>query len=407
MSKANKKLIFIIIIKTILYLTIYHNGDLLYRAIWVNMLKGHTLADSYFQLDNLLNIKWSIDYPPIYIYYLNLLKGFSKLFTDNMVSTLHINYIELWLMKLPSFIVDIAMTIFLYKKCSYNEAFLWIITPINIVMGAIFGQSDIIISSLLILNCYFMKNRNYNAIAIVSAIAICTKPQGLYFLVIDIIYILFEDIKFIYKIKTVLIGIITIWLIFLPFITYQRNILLPIKYYLTVMNRWGITSLGACNFWYGYSVIKGVIFGTNASMITNEQFVEKILLSIILIISCILYKKHKNIDLMVVFTLLSIYNFSLNQVCRYAYYGLVIYIMMHARKELNAEGSANMMTIQIIICILTLMNIAMLEIYNTKEMFLGVVLVMIVCTLMLQIMYFDFVIMYIKGKILKINEHQE
>lgn len=401
MNKINKKMAFIIVLKVLLYLVVYHNGDLLYRAIWVNMLKGHTLADSYFQLDNLLNIKWSIDYPPIYIYYLNLLKGFKTLFTDNMVSTLNLSYLEMWLMKLPSLITDVMMTLFLYKKCSHNEMFMWLVTPINIIMGAIFGQSDILIASLLILNCYFMKNRNYNAIAITSAIAICTKPQGLYFLVIDIIYIIFENTKIKNKILTIIVGASTIWIIFLPFIIHQGNILLPIKYYMTVMNRWGITSLDACNFWYGYAFLKGTITGNNASVITNEQFTEKVLLIIVILVSCILYKKHKNIDLMTVFTLLSIYNFSLNQIYRYAYYGLVIYIMMHARKELTPEGSANMMSLQIIICILTVMNITMLEIYNTQEMTIGRVLIMVICTLILQIMYIDFVIMCIKGKIVK------
>ncbi|MBR7063361.1 MAG: DUF2029 domain-containing protein [Clostridia bacterium] len=128
--------------------------------------------------------QYSLDYPPLYMYFLWFNALVAKIFriTDTAAFTL--------LVKLPSILADIALGWFMYvftrKKFSKNWTIfavaLWVLNPISILDSAAWGQVDSMLALLCVLMVYFIVKDKYELAALMLGLAIILKPQGFFML---------------------------------------------------------------------------------------------------------------------------------------------------------------------------------------------------------------------------------
>ncbi|MCL2577070.1 MAG: hypothetical protein FWE27_03355 [Defluviitaleaceae bacterium] len=203
---------------------------------------------------------YSPDYPPGYLYILALL---SKL--RRMTGLYGWHPIPQLIGMFPLFISDILSALGIYKlskhykpDCQYLGLILaavYLFSPPVIMDSALWGQTDTVLSAILIWSFYFLIKRREFLSAFLFTVALLTKPQAALFTPVYIFYIC--DCAFLATVKkeAVLIlrplaalatSIVLFFVICIPFAS-DGNPFYIIDLYLSTMTRYRMASLGAFN----------------------------------------------------------------------------------------------------------------------------------------------------------------
>ncbi len=203
-------------------------------------------------------LNWS-DYLPTYLY---------VLWFFGVVHNLIPQFPQIYLMKIPAVISDLAIGWIIYKlvreKRSAREALLaasfFIFSPFVIFNSSIWGQVDAVLSLILVGSVYFLVTNKEGPAFILLGLAFLFKPQALFFLPLYVLFISHNSRnsgRLISQEKSLLIpGIFnklilfvgTIFLVGLPFFMNDPFFGLP-KMINRSANTYEILSANAMNLW--------------------------------------------------------------------------------------------------------------------------------------------------------------
>jgi Gpi18-like mannosyltransferase len=191
-------------------------------------------------------VSWC-DYPPFNIY---IFWAFGSL--ANSVSTA---ISSAYVVKLAPTIFDIATSILVYmflrKQLSFKQSLIatvfYAFNPAIIFNVAVWGQFDAIYTFFLLLSVIFALKRKPEVSAVVLAVALLTKPQGIALLPLVAVLIFKKDgLKRLFT--SIISFIVTIFIVILPFewsnpVTFLGNI------YFGAYSGYEYTSINAFNLW--------------------------------------------------------------------------------------------------------------------------------------------------------------
>lgn len=292
--KINKSLVKYLLLLGLLIRVIFAltyngaNGDIeLYRA-WA---KG--ASNDFF---NVYNNVATLDYPPGYLYISFVIGKFINYF-----SFIPIEGFFLLLLKLPPIIADIITSIFIYKiarKYLSNEISiilmaLYLFNPAILVNSSIWGQTDSILTLILVIAIHFITIDKIAFSSFFFAIMLITKPQGVIFLPI-----LFMELIRRKSIKDVFIsgsvGLFTVIILSLPFSFSQDLLWLP-KLFLHDAGKYSYASLHAYNL---HSLLGGDLKAdTTKILFTNYKTIGLIFVPLVYLFCQFLYHKMKDIKM--------------------------------------------------------------------------------------------------------------
>ena len=162
------------------------------------------------------------------------------------------------LIKLPACLCDILSGVMIYKmgkekigeELSLAAAAIYLFSPATIVNSALWGQVDSVYTLLLITSLYFLINEKYYKSAAIFGLCITFKLQGIMFAPIYL-YVFIEKFikdKSVLKkfIISVLVGIGTILIVFLPF-TAKKGIFYIFELFKNTTGQYPYASLNAFN----------------------------------------------------------------------------------------------------------------------------------------------------------------
>lgn len=243
---------------------------------------------------NLLSIysnNSSVDYPPVYLYVLFII---GKLASIPFMSKYYI-----LLLKLPSILVDIASSYFIYKIAKKYFSFevsellsiFYLFNPAILINSTIWGQADSFFTFLIILAVYFLSEDKIIQSSAFFAISVLMKPQGIIFLPLLLFwYIKQKNLKGF--LKSAASGIITALIILAPFSIAQNSITWIFELYMKEVLEYPYASDNAFNFYtlIGANKVKdsAVLF-----LFSYHTF-GMIFIVLITLLSGILYFKSKN-----------------------------------------------------------------------------------------------------------------
>lgn len=269
------------------------------HVFYVDMVHFHlqwiTHIDEYGLL-NMYSTGSTVDYPPIFVTLLSLIRKPIMFFYDA-------NYMYLFCLfiKLIPILVNLGFVYFLYKKVDRRLAFLWYINPAFIINSEMMGQTDTILVIIVIAMLYLLiKNKHLQA-TLMFAFGCLVKLQMFYYLPILIFYLVrLKDVK--KALRYFICGIGFGYMMWLPFCISNRDLLLPFKIYLGGFNKYKSYSMNAMN---PYIILNGRNY-ENAQLLG----IPVVVINYILIFACIafamiLLAKNKNINHL--FTLVSFY----------------------------------------------------------------------------------------------------
>lgn len=304
---------------------------------WVRQMQNMSYLEMYDKIDLIAeNPDIYINYPPIYPTYLylirNLFKPFGEINIETLASLAYEPVVQ-FLMKSFSIIGFIIAQVVLYKFVSVKSAVLWSINYPFWLMSFIWGQRDALFCFLIVMLLYTMEEHKVYAPSLIFALMCLLKPQGVYFIFILGVYLVTEPFKLKDKFLSLASGACLGIISFLPFMIYQKDILLPFKLYL------GVSKTG------------GMKFGCQAPnlywLFNHVQIPEKlasfsvVLLVIAMITSVLHYRKTKDISYTCFFYLFSILMYNVGQHERYILYSysILFYICFIKKKEVSENLS--------------------------------------------------------------------
>lgn len=207
---------------------------------WVERLKE--VGFSRFYNDQI----WT-NYTPGYLYILWLL-GFLKDFFQINTSFFYL------ILKVPSIISEIILSIFIYKIIA-KKSILWaiiatgliLLNPALIFNSSIWGQIDGLFTLILILSIYYFNYERYFLSSFMLGIGFLIKPQAILLLPIFALYFL-NNLRIKYLAKFIIIAPGVILLLSLPFFV-QQPFSGIVNLFLKMAGDYSATSLFAYNFW--------------------------------------------------------------------------------------------------------------------------------------------------------------
>lgn len=190
-------------------------GGLLLRLILAGPSMGYGNDIALFKYwastsaDDLLNtynvLGSNIDYPPGYVYILNLCGHLANLFSaqDSAFYTI--------IIKLPAILSDCGIGLLLYLFCKERTdanrtcffVMLWMFNPLSILDSAVWGQVDSVLALALVAALYFITKDRYVLSAVLFGVGVMLKPQAIIVLPILFFALLKNKRK---KIKTFLLS---------------------------------------------------------------------------------------------------------------------------------------------------------------------------------------------------------
>lgn len=323
-KKINILILLCILIRILITIFYYnYNDSLSVNLQWASLINQNGLFNIYNK--ELWHAGIDVDYPPLFLIWLKLISPLLSFAVNNSYDSL----VQV-LLKLFGLIFDLSIITFLYKKFSPNIALLWAINLAAFVNASMWGQVDCVFSFILILMFYYIKEDKPELVSILFAINCLLKPQGIYLFPVLLLYLVITNHKIQRKICSLLYGILTGIITFLPFMITNKNILLPFELYLNSSGKYHQFNCGASNFWVMLCRIeypKGLMDYFNYGLL------------FICIISLILiYKKTKDINIASAFYLFNIFMITLAQHRRYSFYAmtlcLVVYILNQHKQYL-------------------------------------------------------------------------
>lgn len=218
--------------RIMLYLTVILCAGFLVRTIIAVTFPGHpydiqafihwssaaarNLPDIYF--DPNIPPRFTLTYPPVYLYVLSFLGNLIHFF---LVES---NSILLIILKLPAIIADIITGYLLYrfskKHLSLSMSLfivgLYVFNPVIIFNSALWGQVDSFLTLFIMIGLLLIDAGRLPWASALFVLAILTKPQGVFVLPV-LLWELFQRKKVKDFLWSGLAGIITFGLVILPF----------------------------------------------------------------------------------------------------------------------------------------------------------------------------------------------
>lgn len=293
------------------------------------------ILENHFDLYNRLIVP-SVDYPPLIP---SLYAVFYKLIVHNVfLSFISIENLQNLALKMPGTIVTFAFGAWLYKKKILSPLSILIMVianPISIVNTAMWGQSDIVLVSLIFITFYYLSIDKKPIVASFwMGIMLLTKLQGVYLFPLFIIALAvyyWSDIRRLAL--SVITGGVTLLVGWMPFIVMSKNLLTPVKVYLSGASAYSEIALSSFNFWQVVMLVKPEV-SSNTQVIfgfTLNQM-NYIILGLILMVSGILIVMKQNPHMVGFMYLIMIFTFTLNQHERYAIPALGFALLLVATK---------------------------------------------------------------------------
>lgn len=233
------------IIKLLCIAHIFYVDMILFHLDWLTHIEENGLLNMY-------SAGSTVDYPPIFVILLSLLRKPIIFFYNSGYMYLFCLFI-----KLVPITVNLVFIYFLYKKVDRKLAFLWYVNPAFIINCEMMGQTDTILSIVIILMLYLMiKNKHLQA-TLVFALGCLVKLQMFYFLPVLIVYLVkLKDVKKALSYFTCGIGFG--YMVWLPFCINNKDLLLPFKIYLGGFGKYKSFSMNAMN---PYIILNGRNYG--------------------------------------------------------------------------------------------------------------------------------------------------
>lgn len=288
-----------------------HKSDLFgFHYNWCKYISSNNIFSIYSTNQDIPSI-FSINYPPIFLFLLWPISGFAVSAFDAGNFALY-----LILVKLPIILLNILFTIYLYKKVNKYFAIFWYCNPLLIFDTEIWGQTDSLLCAVIILFILSITKHSYIKSSIFFAIGCLLKLQMCYLFPVFLILILKSK-----NLKNIILSLFaggTVGVLgWLPFVLYNKDILLPIRIYLNGPQSQTSLNYNSCNF---FSLFGNVEISDINILGLNGITLNMILLCTIITISCILLYKAQTAELEILYTafyLFSIYMFTFSQHERY------------------------------------------------------------------------------------------
>ncbi|WP_132419963.1 glycosyltransferase family 39 protein [Paenibacillus albiflavus] len=191
-----------------------------------------------------------LDYPPGYMYVLYIIAAIRNL--------LHIGFDSsgmLILLKLPSMIADVITGYLIYRVAgkyvkplfAVGMAALYVLNPAILINSTIWGQVDSFFMVVIGIYLLVLQRGKMPLAAVILAIGILLKPQGLLFGPFLLIAVLQKrDFRVLWQ--SVLAGVATVLVLLLPFGILSNGVGWVFKLYFTTLASYPYGSLNAFNF---------------------------------------------------------------------------------------------------------------------------------------------------------------
>lgn len=311
-------IISIIVLATIVrFLSIRH-------IYYVDIIEFHlqwiTHVDEYGLL-NLYSQGSTVDYPPVFVVLLSLIR-------KPILYFYNADYIYLFCLfiKLVPILTNLVFISYLYKKGYHKLALLWYINPAIIINCEMMGQTDTILSIIVIAMLYLLINHKTLQATLVFALGCLVKLQMFYYLPILIVYLV--------KLKNVkkAIGYFTCgigfgYLVWLPFCINNKDLLLPFKIYLGGFGKYKLFSMNAVNL---YVMLNGKSYENKKIIGIPLEIINYIIIfaCIAFIVICLIkLKDNKNIFNLVGFYIFFLFYFTFAQHERYTTPCIALFIV--------------------------------------------------------------------------------
>jgi Gpi18-like mannosyltransferase len=177
-------------------------------------------------LNNFYNPKYFVDYPPFYIIILSFIGKIINLFNlDKNPNT------YLLMIKLPSICADLITAYFLYriakKRISHKTGIivlsLYLFNPVILLNSSVWGQTDSFLTMIIVFMLYFLQTGRLKTSYALFILSVLTKPQAIFFTPI-LLFDLLKRKNIKHFINMILIGIITVIVVFIPFSFSENSI---------------------------------------------------------------------------------------------------------------------------------------------------------------------------------------
>ncbi|MCL2461151.1 MAG: phospholipid carrier-dependent glycosyltransferase [Defluviitaleaceae bacterium] len=228
-----------------------YDSDIATFKYWANALWNNGISRFYTG-------NYYSDYPPGYMYVLYILGMLqSKLgLSDASFTTL---------IKMPSVICDVLMTVFIYKlairkfspKISFFLGLAFALSPAFILDSSVWGQVDSVHTLLLLVSVSLLADKKYTRSFMLYAVAILVKPQSLIAAPV-FIYGYAAGIFYAEKgkrkkvvIDLVIATLLTLWLLFILVFPFADgwNVISVFKVYVTDLTSYPYASVNAYNLY--------------------------------------------------------------------------------------------------------------------------------------------------------------
>lgn len=215
-------------------------ADIDYWEKWGSYSKEHGLTNIYYSDTN---------YYPLYHY---ILWPFAELFDTREALHAHMHYL-----RMVSFVFDIWGVYIAYKWMQKKRSF-WLLLLISLINisycynSLIWAQVDAILGALVFASLYNMWNRKYALAAVLLALSLTFKLQGIIFIpVFGILLLLVTPVqKWLAAIaRSLSVFAATIIIVAAPFMTSAAHIAQLQKVVLGLVDYNRKLTVGACNLW--------------------------------------------------------------------------------------------------------------------------------------------------------------
>ena len=233
--------LFCVVARLIVGLLYFNKFDTYWYRQWaVGLQEG--LFDVYSRADEI-----SLDYPPVYLFFLYLTGLAYRFFGIDCVDTCQMFLMKFW----PIFFDGICVLVIYKASLKYGEktalfaALCWALNPSVFFNTAFWGQTDQLMALLLIFAFYLAKERPI-ASCVCFAVAGLTKYQSLFFTPVLLSYVLREH-GWQKLIKGIGSAALTVAAVFLPFMIGAKNPFLFFDVYLGGVGTYKYCTFNAYN----------------------------------------------------------------------------------------------------------------------------------------------------------------
>lgn len=333
-------------------------GDVWLFQCWGDIM-SENVSDFYVEANAQLDLA---DYPPFYMYVLGLVAKIVKLFGISLGSSAFRLAI-----KTPPLLADLVCAFFIYRICeklattekgswlkgnwSLFFAGIYLFNPMILMDSVVWGQMDSFLTMFMLFAVYAVMQKKVTLSAVLFAVCILIKPQGLFAGPVLLYYVIREGkwkkkIANFFKCAGAILG--TIALLTLPYMLHDKTIWFLPKLFAETAGRYDYASVNGFNL-FSLLGLNWVQDTGNAARFFGIEYYSWgiLLLGTIVIVGGLLYcllpkdYAHKEI-LIATFLICGIFNFTVRMHERYLFpailLSLVVAILDNSRFMLRVHG---------------------------------------------------------------------